>query len=65
MLLILNAHALDGYSSHFVCLCVTLILKKTPFSGLSLHQYNLGDDLSPLNVKIEAILEKKRVKLRP
>ena len=28
-----------------------MILEKTPFSGLKLHQYILGDDLSPLNVE--------------
>ena len=48
------------------------ILEKAPFLGLKLTSvYILGDDLSPLNValftflKIEAILEKKRVELRP
>ena len=41
-LLTLSAHAREGYSSHFVCLSVTLsvchflILKKAPFSGLKL-----------------------------
>ena len=35
-----------------VCPCVTLILEKAPFSGRSLHQYILGDDLSPLNVAL-------------
>ena len=34
-------------------------LEKVPFSGLKLHQYNLGE---ALNVEI---LEKKRVELRP
>ena len=50
--------------------CHFSILEKAPFSGLKLTSvYILGDDLSPLNValflKIEAILEKKRVALRP
>ena len=50
--------------------CHFSILEKAPFSGLKLTSvYILGDDLSPLNValffKIEAILEKKRVELRP
>ena len=49
--------------------CHVLILEKAPFSGLNLHQYILGDDLSPLKcttfLKIEAILEKERVELRP
>ena len=69
-------HAREGYSSHFVSLSVSLsvchfsILEKAPISGLKLTSvYILGDDLSPLNValfkKIEAILEKKRVELRP
>ena len=48
--------------------CHFLILEKAPFSGLKLT-YILGDNLSPLNValflKIEAILEKKRVELPP
>ena len=41
-LLTLSAHAREGYSSHFVCLSVTLfvchffILEKAPFSGLKL-----------------------------
>ena len=52
-----------------LCLCGTFfILEKVPFSGLKLA--SVRDDLSPLNValffyKIEAILEKKRVELRP
>ena len=46
------------------------ILEKAPLSGLKLTSvYILGDDLSALIValflKIEAILEKKRVELRP
>ena len=66
-----SAHAREGYSSHFVCLsvCVSLF-----HSGGETYIYILGNDLSPLNValfkcstflKIEAILEKKRVELRP
>ena len=40
------------------------ILEKPPFFRVEkLRQYNLGDDLSPLNVA--PILEKKRVELRP
>ena len=50
--------------------CHFSILEKASFSGLKVTSvYILGDDLSPLNValflKIEAILEKKRVELRP
>ena len=49
--------------------CHFSILEEAPFSVLNLHRYVLGDDLSVLNValflKIEAILEKKRVELRP
>ena len=46
------------------------ILEKAPFSGLKLTSvYILGDNLSALKnstvLKIEAILEKKRVELRP
>ena len=74
--LTLSTHAREGYSSHFVChsvsqsVCLFSILEKAPFLGLKLTSvYILGDDLSPLNValflKIEAILEKKRVELRP
>ena len=41
---------------------VRVTLEKAPFSGLKLTSaYILGDDLQ----KIEAILEKKRVELRP
>ena len=51
-------------------MCHFTILEKAPFSGLKLTSvYILGDDLSALNValflEIEAILEKKRVELRP
>ena len=51
-------------------MCHFSILEKAPFLGLKLTSvYVLGEDLSPLNValflKIEAILEKKRVELRP
>ena len=47
--------------------CHFLILEKAPFSGLKLTSIHFR--LSPLNValflKIEVILEKKRVELRP
>ena len=50
-------------------MCHFSILEKAPFSGLKLTSvYILGDDLSALNValfEIEAIMEKKRVELRP
>ena len=51
LLLTLSAHAREGYSSHFVTLsvCHFSILEKAPFN---LHQYILGDDLSPLNVAL-------------
>ena len=72
MLLTLSAHAREGYSSHFVChsVCHFSILEKAPFSGLKLTSvYILGDDLSAFKystfLEIEAILEKKRVELRP
>ena len=50
-----------------VCVCVSLLDfgEGAFFSGLKL---TLGDDLSPLNstfLNINAILEKKRVELRP
>ena len=32
-LLTLSVHASEDYSSHFVCLSVTFVLKKAPFSG--------------------------------
>ena len=52
-LLTLSAHAREGYSSHFVCLSVFFfIVGKVPFSGLNLHQYILGDNLSVLNVAL-------------
>ena len=52
-------------------LCVTFpFLEKAPFSGLKLTSvYILGEDFksksSSFFLKIEAILEKKRVELRP
>ena len=71
-LLTLSAHAREGYSSHFVSQSVSLsvchffILEKAPFSGLKLTSVH---SRRPLNLalffKIEAILEKKRVELRP
>ena len=63
----------EGYSSHFVCLsvCHFSILEKAPILGLKFTSvYILGDDLiksfkCSTFLKIEAILEKKRVELRP
>ena len=56
-LLTLSAHAREGYSSHFVCHSVTLCVtfwfwRRRRFQGWNLHQYILGDDLSPLNVAL-------------
>ena len=75
-LLTLSAHARGGYSSHFVCqsvsqsVCVSfLILEKAPFSGLkltSVHSRRRCKSFKCITfLKIEAILEKKRVELRP
>ena len=73
----LSAHAREGYSCYFVCLSVCLsvchfsILEKEPFSGLKLTPVHSGfksfkcSTFLKIELKIEAILEKKRVELRP
>ena len=62
-LLTLSTHAREGYS---MSVCHFFILEKAPFSGLKLTSVH---SRCPLNValflKIEAILEKRRVELRP
>ena len=58
-------------SSHFVCLsvCHFFILEKAPFSGLKLTSVHSRRRFKSFKcstfLKIEAILEKKRVELRP
>ena len=41
---------LSVYLSVSLSVCHFLVLEKASFSGLNLHQYILGDNLSPLNV---------------
>ena len=76
-LLTLSAHAREGYSSHFVSVsqsvslsvCHFLILEKAPLSGLKLTSVHSRRRFKSFKcstfLKIEAILEKKRVELRP
>ena len=60
----------EGSDIPQISLCLSLCVshwRRRRFQGSNLHQYIVGDNLSPLNVaflKIEAILEKKRVELQ-
>ena len=47
-------HGREGYSSYFVCLSVTLYFGEDAVYRVKtyIHQYSLGDDLSPLNVAL-------------
>ena len=58
-LLTLSAHAREGYSSHFVCLSVFFF-----YCGEG-AVFRVETYISSTFLKIEAILEKKRVELRP
>ena len=68
-LLTLSAHAREGYSSHFVCLsvCVSLLHsgEGADFRVEIYISIRFKSFKSSTFLKIEAILEKKRVELRP
>ena len=65
-MLTLSAHVREGYSSDFVCLCVTFLFWRRLHFSVETYQHNLGDNLNvAFFLKIEAILEKKQVGLRP